>query len=266
MSWDSLLRHRCRLALLPMLVLSALSWPARAAEPGMLFLMQDYPPFVVNDNGHASGPYPDIVRRACSLLARDCTLKFVPWRRAQWDVEHGQADGLFVVLRTPDREALYYFSPPLLSSAFGFFVRDGSPLKYAEPQDAAGWTVGVFGPSGSSRMASGLADTIVPRPQINFEIDNLTALKKLQAGRYGAHGAAFMNVELGRALIAKHQLQGVRLAGELPPAAHHVGLSRLKLSPAEAERFHAALRELIDNGTVAQIARAYGLKVAPQAK
>jgi len=262
MSWDSLLRQRCGL----LLVLSALAWPARAAEPGMLFLMQDYPPFVVNDNGHASGPYPDIVRRACSLLARDCTLKFVPWRRAQWDVEHGQADGLFVVLRSSDREASYYFSPPLISSTFGFFVREGSPLKYAEPQDAAGWTVGVFGPSGSSRMASGLADSIVPRPQLIFEIDHITVLKKLQAGRYGERGAAFLNTDLGRALIVRHHLQGLKLAGELPPAAHHVGLSRMKLSPAEAERFLAALRALIDNGTVAQIARGYGMKAAPQAK
>ncbi len=259
---DSLSRRRCALALSVMLLSAA----ARAADDGLLFLMQDYPPFVVNDNGRASGPYVDIVRRACAMMARPCTLKFMPWRRAQWEVEHGQADGLFVVLRTPEREAKYYFSQPLISSSFAFFVRETSPLRYAEPQDAAGWTLGVFGPSGSSHMVSTLADTIVPRPQVIFEIDHITALKKLRAGRYGDRGAVFLNTELGRALIVKYHLQGIKIAGELPPTGHHVGLSRQKLSAAEAERFLGTVRELIDNGTVAQIARSYGLKAAPQAK
>lgn len=239
---------------------------ARAADAGMLFLMQDYPPFVINDGGRASGPYVDIVLRACSLVGRDCTLKFIPWRRAQWDVEHGQADGLFVVLRTPEREAKYYFSPPIISTTFAFFVRDTSGLKYTEPQDAAGWTLGVFGPSGSSHMMTSLADTMHPRPQVIFEIDQLTVLKKLQVGRYGERGAGFVNADLGRALIGKHHLQGIRIAGELAPVGFHIGLSRRKLAPADAERFLGALRELLDNGTVAQIARSYGLKAAPQPK
>jgi polar amino acid transport system substrate-binding protein len=262
MSRNSLSRRRWALALSVTLLCPA----ARAADDGMLFLMQDYPPFVVNDNGRASGPYVDIVLRACAMVARPCTLKFMPWRRAQWDVEHGQADGLFVVLRTPEREAKYYFSLPLISASFAFFVREASPLRYAEPQDAAGWTVGVFGPSGSSHMASTLADTIVPRPQVIFEIDHITALKKLQAGRYGERGAVFLNAELGRALMGKYHLHGLKIAGELPPSAHHVGLSRIKLSPAEADRFLGALRELADNGTVAQIARNYGMKAAPPPK
>jgi polar amino acid transport system substrate-binding protein len=261
MDRDSLLR-RWRAVAWWLMSLCPAAGAASVADSGMLFLMQDYPPLVVNENGHATGPYPDIVRRACAMLARECTLKFVPWRRAQWDVEHGLADGLFVVLRTPAREAKYYFSPPLISSSFGFFMRDSSPLNYSEPQDLAGWTLGVFGPSGSSHMISTLADTITPRPQVILEIDNLTVLKKLQAGRYGERGAAFMNVQVGRALISRHHLQGVAYAGELPTVAHHIGLSRQKLSPADAELFLGALREMMENGTVAQIARNYGMKVA----
>jgi polar amino acid transport system substrate-binding protein len=239
---------------------------AARADSSMLFLMQDYPPFVNNDNGQATGPYPDIVRRACRVLARECTLRFMPWRRAQWDVEHGQADGLFVLVRTPEREGKYYFSPPVISSSYGFFVHDPSTMKYAEPQDLAGRTIGVFGPSGSSFVVSSLTSPIAPAPQLVFEIDNLTVLKKLAAGRYGELGAGFINVELARALIRRHQLQGLRLVGELPPTGHHIGLSRSKLTPAEAEQFLGALRELVDNGTVAQIARSYGMKAAAASK
>lgn len=75
-----LIRAACVLALF-----SCALAPARAAPAEtMTFLVDDFPPFTVNDNGAATGPFPDLVQRTCAALKIACELKFHPWRRAQW--------------------------------------------------------------------------------------------------------------------------------------------------------------------------------------
>lgn len=253
-----LIRAACVLALF-----SCALAPARAAPAEtMTFLVDDFPPFTVNDNGAATGPFPDLVQRTCAALKIACELKFHPWRRAQWLADTGQVDGLFVILRTPAREPKYYFSGPIVQTSYSVFARKGGLLKYSRPEDLRGYTIGVYGPAGTSAMAGQIAEKVTPPMELVLEMDNPTALRKLQAGRYGAQGVVVMNSDLGRWIAEREHLDGLQNIGEIQKADYQIALSRKKLSKEQAERFLASLHGLLDNGTAREIIQKYGLRPA----
>ncbi len=100
----------------------------------------------------------------------------------------------------------------------------------------------------------------LPTLRLEMEVDNRFVLRKLRAGRYALPAVAVMNKDVGLQIIAEENLTGLRVAGEYKPVAYAIGLSRKKVSKEEADRFNAALRELIRQGAVKAIADKYGLK------
>ena len=82
-------------------VLSSALLAAPVQAESMTFTMEHFPPFNADDNGMTIGPFPDIVRATCAALKIQCVIETYPWRRAYRLVEEGQADGIFVLLRTP---------------------------------------------------------------------------------------------------------------------------------------------------------------------
>jgi polar amino acid transport system substrate-binding protein len=74
----------------------------------------------------------------------------LPWRRAQDEVANGTAHGLFTIGWNEERAKTFYFSPPILNTEYGFFVRNDNPLKFNQVLDVKGYVVGVFGPSNTS--------------------------------------------------------------------------------------------------------------------
>jgi polar amino acid transport system substrate-binding protein len=115
---------RSRIPLALALVLGALLAPTRpggAAE--LIFNTQDFAPFNYAVNGVVSGPAADVIRRVCADMKTTCTLRLLPWRRAQQEVQEGKAHGMFVIGWNAERAKWLHFSPPLLDTEYGFFVR-----------------------------------------------------------------------------------------------------------------------------------------------
>ena len=77
-------------------------------------------------------------------------LRSLPWRRAQQEVQEGKAHGMFVIGWNAERAKWLHFSPPLLDTEYGFFVREDNPLKFQQNTDVKGYTVGVYGPSNTA--------------------------------------------------------------------------------------------------------------------
>ena len=57
-------------------------------------------------------------------------MRLLPWRRAQQEVEDGKAQGMFVIGWNAERAEWLHFSPALVNTEYGFFVRDDNPLKF----------------------------------------------------------------------------------------------------------------------------------------
>ncbi len=233
---------------------------AAAQTTSMTFVMEDFPPFIVDNHGRGTGPFPEVVHAICASLNIQCTLRLLPWRRAYAMAEAGSVDGIFVLARTTEREQWFFFTEPVFQSSFDVFVRD-SGFTYAHPQDLSGFTVVTYGPSAVSKEMQDLSKT-VPNMHLEMEVDNRMVLRKLRAGRYPEPAAAVMNREVGVQLIAEEKLTGIKIAGEYKPIAYGIGLSRKRVSKEQAEQFEGALRELISQGAVKAIADKYGLKPA----
>jgi polar amino acid transport system substrate-binding protein len=254
MSWCDLRRSLvCAAALV-------LAQPGWTQTQPMTFVMERFPPFIVDDHGNGAGPFPEVVRAVCASMNIPCELKLLPWRRAYIMAEAGAVDGIFVLARTPERERLFHFSEQVFQSSFVVFSRD-TGFDYVKPQDLGGMTVATYGPSAVSKEMEDLSKT-VPNMRLEMEIDNPTVLRKLRAGRYPEPAAAVMNKEVGLGLIADEKLDGLKIAGEYESVAYGIGFSRKKVSRKQAERFNNALRDLIKQGTVKAIAEKYGLKPA----
>jgi len=234
--------------------------PSGAQTQSMTFVMENFPPFIVDDHGSGSGPFPEVVRAACVAMKIPCTLKLLPWRRAYAMAEAGSVDGIFVLARNAEREKHFHFTDPVFQSSFVVISRKPE-FVYAEPRDLNGLTVAMYGPSAISKKMHDLAKTL-PSMRLEMEIDNRLVLRKLRAGRYPEPAAAVMNKDVALQLIAQEKLSGLNMAGEYEPVVYGIGMPRKRVSPEQAERFNRTLRELIRQGTVKAIADKYGIKAA----
>lgn len=251
-----------RLRLLQLLLV-ALFVPVRAAEPlPMTFAMQIFPPFISVENGLQSGFFPDTLRAVCATMHASCTMEVYPQRRAYAMALGGGVDGILMLLNTPQRQVDLYMGPAIIQTAYALYAQQQNPVRYTAPADLAGYTVAAYGPSGTSYAAEGLVNRI-PGARLEVEIDNPTALRKLRMGRYGAKAVVFINHDLALHLMRQEGDAGLKQVGELQKIEYHIGLSRKKLPLQQVEAFNATLQQLLRDGTIAAIAKKYGLKPMP---
>jgi polar amino acid transport system substrate-binding protein len=227
----------------------------------MTFVMQSFPPFAFEEQGQAQGPFPEALFAVCEAMKVDCRLTVYPWRRALRLAENGSVDGILAIQKIDDRAQHFYLTDAVMYSSYGLYVSQGSALHDASAAHLAGYTVGAYGPSATSRAAAEMLKS-VPSARLELELDNLTVLKKLSAQRYGEKGAAVVNVDVANYLIKQDGLTRLKLTGEIRQIAYMIGLSKNRVSRAQAQRFRTALRRLRDNGTLQKIAEKYGLRAA----
>ncbi len=233
------------------------------------FVTEDFPPFTYpadaplsTDAGvDAGGPLVEVVQTVCVRLQQDCTITLYPWRRALRLAEQGQADGIFTLVRSPQRQQIFHITRMLVTSHYSVFARDDSTFVFHQPSDMAGRRVGVYGPSGTSYV---LSERLKAVPDVDFHLtaDNRRLLRMLQSGRFGKEGLAVLNQDVAWHLIEDEHLDGLREAGEMGPITYGIGLSRKTVSETQFMAFEHALGEAIADGTVPSILRRYQLEPA----
>jgi len=229
------------------------------------FVTEDFPPFTYASatatEDRAAGPFVEIVAAVCARLRIDCPVQLLPWRRALALAENGEAQGIFTVIRSPDRERAFHLTRMLVTSRYGVYARSASRFVFHRPEDLAGRSVAVYGPSGTSFvLGQHLAE--VGNVTLILEADNRRLLRMLEAGRFGEQGVAVVNQDVAWHLIDQEGHSDIHEAGELQRVSYAIGLSRAAVSEAEFERFNDALEALIADGSVAAILRHHGLEPA----
>lgn len=232
--------------------------PARA-ETELILNTQDFAPFSYETNGVVAGPAAEIIRRVCADARLSCTLRLLPWRRAQQEVQDGQAHGMFVIGWNPERAKWLHFSPPLLITEYGFFVRADNPLEFRKNTDVKGYTVGVYGPSNTATALQKIKDEIKDLT-IDMTPDDEAAFKKLALGRVQA---VFSNKDVGFDLLRKLDIKNTRYAGRQQSLKYYVGFSQRTTERAVVDAFNASFRALHRQGVVQEILTRYGMEPAP---
>ena len=215
----------------------------------LIFNTQDFPPFTYQIDGKNEGPAVDIINSVCKEAGLTCTIQLLPWGRAQEEVKTGKAQALFLIGWNKERGETMNFSPPLLNTEYGIFVTDDNPLIYSSPEQLKGYTIGVYGPSNTSKSLEELK-TKVTDISIDMTPDDESAFKKLGMKRLKA---VYSNKHVGNAMIKKLGLNNIKYVGADKKLKYYIGFSKQYTDKALFDKFVAAFKALYNKGEIQKI-------------
>jgi len=236
--------------------------PALAEDVPLHFVTEPFPPYTYAVKDKAAGPMVEVLRAVCEQLKRSCKIEVLPWRRALSLAQRGAVDGIFTILDTPERRAVFHISLPVIDARYSLFAQAGADFRFdGDRQALKGRTIGVYGPSGSSYALDQLVEGVADVSKV-LEYDNISVLRKLAAGRYGPQGLVLINEAVGLDLIRSEKLSGLQAAGTVKQFSYAFGLSRARLTTADARQFDAALAALCSSGRTAALLKPYAVPAA----
>ena len=104
------------------LVFSALC----SAKPLITIYTEQFPPYNFSNKGQLQGINLDITRTLCERAQVECKFELLPWSRAYSLVQQNSFSGLVSTARSAEREALFYWVGPLVSSRTFFYRLTGN--------------------------------------------------------------------------------------------------------------------------------------------
>ncbi|AXE32106.1 hypothetical protein DK842_20715 [Chromobacterium phragmitis] len=228
-------------ALMPRLLLACTLLPAApgmpAAEPVRLVTHQQPPLSFTRDNGQADGLAVRIVDCALKKMQRPYTLEFVPWPRAQWQVQHQQSDGFFAATPSEERDGYAMLSRPLLPYERRWYLLKSSPLSPSSPEFKRQARIAAFNGSNMDAWLRDHGYQLTSTPA-NSEL----LLRMLQSRRVDA---VLGNAYAVDALVARMGLQAElrsELAESLPMGVYFGKAFLAREGPQFLQQFNAALQ------------------------
>ena len=186
-----------------------------------------------------------------------CPMRLLPWRRAQQEVQEGKAHGIFSVGWNAERAKWLYYSPPILDSEYGFFVRNDNPLKFTRNSDVKGYTVGVYGPSNTATSLDKIKADLGGDLTIDMTPDDESAFRKASLGRVRA---VFSNRDVGYDLIKKLGITNLRYTGRQQGLKYHVAFSQKFADKKLVDQFNETFRALHKQGVIKEILGRYRME------
>lgn len=217
----------------------------------------EYPPYgYMDENGEYTGFDLELAEAVCEMEGWELVKKPINWDSKDMELNSGAIDCIWNGFTMNGREAEYLFSVPYVDNSQVIVVAEDSGI--ATFADLAGKTVGVQAASAALTLletpeAEGgqkeLTDTF---GSLNQFADYNTAFTELQAGALDA-----LAIDIG---VAKYQINNrdegfMMLDQTLNTEQYAVGF---RLGDQElCDTVNAALQELANNGTVADLAEKY---------
>lgn len=137
----------------------------------------EYPPYYSEalDRG---GPVAELTLAALREAGFEVELRFMPWARALKLGEQGSVDGLVGVWRSPEREARFFYSDPVVANRIVLcrLLAGRAPTRFTTFEDLRPYTVGVVR---GYADPPGLAGAGVKTEPVTHDLQNL---RKLLAG------------------------------------------------------------------------------------
>ncbi|MGH8354224.1 MAG: substrate-binding periplasmic protein [Pseudomonas sp.] len=121
--------------LVRLLVALALLGPGAQAAELQLFT-EENPPLNFSRAGRADGLASAVVEELLRRTGDTASIQVVPWARGYKMARTTPNAGLFVAVRTPEREALFKWVGPVVSTTTSFYGRRGAGLRIASLEDA----------------------------------------------------------------------------------------------------------------------------------
>jgi len=224
----------------------------------LIFNTQEFKPFSYQDSGNNLGVGVEIVQSVCKKAGLDCKLNFYPWTRAQKGVEEGQADGLFILAKTPEREKWLTFTESLIESEYALFVPKDDTKNYSSAKEFTGKKIGVYGPSGTSASLEKMAAE-VEGITIDQSVDDIAAFKKLNIKRVDA---AYSNKDVGLMLIKDLTLDQVKYAFGHKKIVYYIAFNKNSAKQPAIDKFLKGVADFKKSGELKKLLDKYHMTEA----
>ncbi|WP_432736871.1 substrate-binding periplasmic protein [Maridesulfovibrio sp. FT414] len=208
----------------------------------------EYPPYGYAENGSPAGCDVEIIQEAFRRMDEQVEFEFVPWKRALAMALHNATDGVFQVLKTPERCEYMVYSDPVRVEAMTLFVRSDSDIEFTgDIKELRGRTFGVIN---SFSYGPAIDAFINEHRNINIDVTDsvLGNLCKLVKRRF--------DIFIADDLSTYYTAREAGLLGDirrlLPPVAYnpiHVSFCRKTGADKLLVRFNKALKSMKDDGT-----------------
>ena len=232
--------------------------PVIAAKSQMIELSAfNYPPFYFKEEGRIQGIAVDIINEVFQRLELNHRLNMYPLKRALRYLEHGDMDGMMILIKTPEREKYLQYTDPVTSVRgliWSSAARDGGAVEFDRFDDLLDYRIGV---TRGYSYGKSFDAFLKKHSQIHVVNTDLQNYKMLIAGRVDIFPG---NEIVAKGLFRKHP----ELRGRLVHARKsfirwvlHMGISRQSEFTAIVPNINQQLAKLKANGFIDRTIKKY---------
>ena len=224
-----------------------------AAEP-IRIVTSDLPPFSIDGAPGAPGALYDMVAELLRRTHLPANIEFVPWQRAIYLSTSLSRSAIFPLTRSPEREVKYRWLARLYHEHFLFMSRNGSHFDVRRPALGKERRIGVLRGS----------QTIVTLRENGYKhiVEASSVDESVRFLRRGIVDAIFGDRNIFRAALSGRDDGNFLMSEPIRTTTTWLGGS-LDFSDADAALFQKTMKEMIDDGTYAQILKKYELAPGP---
>lgn len=195
----------------------------------------EYPPYY-GESLDRGGPVAELTVAALREAGFEVELRFMPWARALKLGEQGRVDGLVGVWRSPEREASFFYSEPVISNRIVLCrLAGGTPARFTGFDVLRPYTVGVVR---GYADPPGLVAAGVKTEPVTHDLQNL---RKLLAGHLDL---VLIDSRVAHYLIQRNLgAEGRRIQCIAPPVQEHPQYLAISRSTPGGEAIAAAFNE-----------------------
>ena len=213
----------------------------------------EYPPFsYIGDDGEYTGFDVEICKAACEKLGWDFQVFGVNWDEKLVQLDSNECDCVWSGMTILDsmKDAGYVISSPYYDNTQVLLVKEDSG--FASSKDLAGKAVAVqLGTSGEALLQGDLADLAATFGDVITCDSFLKCFTELDSG---AVDAVFVDAPVAKAYAAENE--GFKIIDE-QLGAEQYGIAFRSGDEALCEAIEGAVKELVEDGTYAEIAAKY---------
>lgn len=206
----------------------------------------DYPPYCVPKHGKADGFSVELLRAALAAVGQTVSFKVADWDEIKQGLAAGRLQVLPMVSRTPEREALYDFTPPYLTMHGCLVVREDNADIHSTA-DLKGKQVATAREKYAEEYLrrANLGAVIVPLPSFT------TALQELSGGK---HDAVVVQKMVALQLMRQAGIHNLKIIGPpIPDFLQAICFAVSKGDNARLALLNEGLAIVMANGTYQQV-------------
>lgn len=215
-----------------------------------------------DDDVAADGVAVRVVRAAFAKMNQDISVEFFPWKRALQMVRIGEADAIFTIFKTSDREEfLYYPEEPLLYQTMSIWKNHRADLDFSgKLESVKGASVGLvdgfsYGDFVDEALRSNVLDNI------DYVSDSLLNVKKLVAGRVDFIITDDYNAVAQLAMLNASD-KAVKLTPSISSPASYIAFSKANDLEDISIKINQVLLDMKSSGEHQKIIDGYLMKTA----